>query len=178
MKKCIFSIFIAVAFSGAAIFAQGASDKCAIKAWVEDKVLIKDIFVHAAPDTTSKIIGEIPFVTEDGEETIVEIIGYKNGWLKINRATDLEDMIVFQGAGWIPASRVTANVQRPDGNSRKTTSLYSGPSVSSKKVGTIPSETLVKIIGYNCFGLKVKYNGKTGWLPKNNMCGNPVTTCS
>lgn len=178
MRKYLCSILVAITFSVSAIFAQGVSDKCAIKAWVEDKVLIKDIFVHESPDTTSKNIGEIPFVMEDGEETIVEIIGYKNGWLQIRKATSLEDHNLFQGSGWIPASRVTANVQRPDGNSRKTAPLYSRPSLSSKKTGTIPSETLVKIIGYNCFGLKVRYKGKTGWLPKTYICGNPVTTCS
>jgi hypothetical protein len=178
MKKYIFTVLIVVAFSGPSIFAQDVSDKCVIEAWVEDKVLIKDIFVHEAPDKTSKVIGEIPFVKEDGDETIVEITGYKNGWLKIRTATNLEAKVVFEGQGWIPASRVTANVQRPDGNSRKTAPLYSRPALSSKKIGTIPSETLVKIVGYDCFGLKVKYKGKTGWLPKSQMCGNPVTTCS
>jgi len=138
----------------------------------------KDIFIHATPNTLGKIIGEIPAVTEDGEETIVEIIGYSNGWLKIQKATTLEDKIIFQGIGWIVAKRVTANVQRPDGNSKKSVTLYAQPKLSSKKIGAIPSETLIKIVGYDRFGLKVIYKGKTGWLSVNNICGNPVTTCS
>jgi hypothetical protein len=178
MRKLLGSILIIVTLGWAAIFAQDASSNCAIQAWVEDKVLIKDIFVHENPETTSKNIGEIKFVMNDGDETIVEIIGYKNGWLKISKAETIEGQAVFEGQGWIPARRVTVNVQRPDGNERKSAPLYSLPSLSSKKVGTIPSEALVKIVGYNCFGLKVKYKGKTGWLPKNYMCGNPVTTCS
>lgn len=175
MKSYVFSILITLACFGGTIYAQ---DKCAIRAWVEDKVLIKDIFDHAEPSTTSKNIGEIPFVMEDGEETIVDIIGYKNGWVEITRASSIEDLTVFEGRGWIPASRVTANVQRPDGNSRKAAPLYSQADSSSKRAGTIPSETLIRIVGHSCFGLKVKYKSKTGWLPKKYICGNPVTTCS
>lgn len=175
MKGYVCSILITLAcFAGA----MSAQNKCAIRAWVEDATLIKDIFVHAEPSTTSKTVGEIPFVMEDGEETIVDIIGYKNGWIEIGRASSIEDLTVFSGLGWIAASRVTANVQRPDGNSRKTAPLYSRPILSSKKAGTLPSETLVKIIGHSCFGLKVKHKNKTGWLPKKYICGNPVTTCS
>ena len=178
MRIFLCSTLFVITFSGTVIFAQNASDKCAIKGWVEDKGVNKDIFIHSGPSTTSKNIGEIKAVTEDGDETIVEITGYKNGWLKIRKAESIEGDVVFEGEGWIPASRVTANVQRPDGNSKKAVTLYSGPALSSKKSGTIPSETLVTIVGYNCFGLKVKYKGKTGWLPKGYMCGNPVTTCS
>jgi hypothetical protein len=169
---------MAVAVGGTAIFAQSVNDKCAIKAWVEDKVVIKDIFVHESPDTLSKNIGEIKFVSEDGDETIVEIVGYKNGWVQIRKASTIEGQSVFEGLGWIPAGRVTADVQRPDGNSKKTAPLYSRPTASSKKAGTIPSDTLIKIVGFDCFGFKVRYKGKTAWLPKNYTCGNPVTTCS
>jgi hypothetical protein len=158
------------------IFAQ--SDECAIKAWVEDKELEKDIFIHDKPDTLAKIIGEIPVASEDGEEIIVEIIGYSTGWLKIRKAVTIEDKIIFEGKGWIRAGRVSANVQRPDGNSKKGAILYAQAKKSSKTVGTIPSETLIDIIGFDCFGLKVKYKGKIGWIQKDHICGNPVTTCS
>ena len=179
MKIYLFVILAAIALGCSTIFAQGDSSKCAIKAWVDDeRELIKDIFVHESPSTTSKNIGEIPFVNEEGLEAIVEIVGYKNGWLQIRKATTLEDKVIFQGLGWIQGGRVTANVQRPDGNERKTAPLYSLHDPKSKKIGTIPSETLVKIVGFDCFGFKVKYKGKTGWLPKNYICGNPVTTCS
>lgn len=176
MTKLLCLILVVLTFGAATMLAQDA--KCAIRAWVEDKVMEKDIFIHEKPETLSKNLGEIKAVTEDGDETTVEIIGYQNGWLQIRRAETIEGEKVFEGKGWIPAGRVTANVQRSDGNSRKTAPLYAGPALSSKKIGTIPSETLVTIVGYNCFGLKVKYKGKTGWLPKNYMCGNPVTTCS
>ncbi len=178
MRKLIATLFFIATFGGATIFSQDTNGDCSIRAWVEDKVMIKDIFVHESPETTSKNIGEIKFVLEDGDETIVEIIGFKNGWLKIKRAVTIDGQTVFEGQGWIPAGRVTANVQRPDGNSKRSVPLYSRPTLSSKKAGTIPSETLVKVVGYDCFGLKVKYKGKIGWLPKNYMCGNPVTTCS
>lgn len=183
MNKFIVIILSVFIFGLSAVFAQGVDKKCGIEAWVEDKEMTKDIFIHETPSPLGKVIGEIPLVTEDGEETIVEIIGYvkgqyTNGWLKIRKAVTIEDKVIFEGVGWIPVQRVTVNVQRPDGNSNKSAPLFAQPKLSSQKIGTIPSETLVKIVGYDCFGLKVKYKGKTGWISKNNICGNPVTTCS
>ena len=176
-------ITLITAFTATAIFAQKVDETCSIKGWIEDKELHKDIFVHETPSPLGKTIGELPFGMEEEDQMIVEIIGYTkgeytNGWLKILKAVTVEDKVIFEGIGWIPALRVSANVQRPDGNSKKSATLYSQPKSSSKKVGTIPSETLIDIIGFDCFGLKVIYKGKKGWLSRKDICGNPVTTCS
>ena len=178
MNKIIVVTLIVLTFGLSGIFAQKVDEKCAINGWIEDKEVNKDIFVHETASPLGKTIGELEFGMQDEEQIIVEIIGYTKGWLKIRKAVNVEDKVIFEGIGWIPAGRVSANVQRPDGNSKKSATLYSQPKTSSKKVGTIPSETLIDIIGFDCFGLKVIYKGKTGWLSRNNICGNPVTTCS
>lgn len=176
MKKAIIFISLLATFGLSVVFAQ--DDNCVQKGWVQDKGLEKDISVREKPSSTGKVIGKIPIAKEDEEETIVEIIGYSDGWLKIQKAYSIEDKVIFQGIGWIRAKSVTANVQRPDGNSKKSATLYSQPKSTSKKVGTIPSETLIQIVGFDCFGLKVIYKGKAGWLSRKDICGNPVTTCS
>ena len=178
MNKIIVVIFFVLTFGLSGIFAQKVDEKCAMDGWVINKKIGKDFSVRDNPSPSGKIIGNIPLVTEDEEETIVKIIGYSNGWLKIQKAHSIDDKVIFQGIGWISAKRVTAVVQRPDGNSKKTAPLYSQPKSSSKKVGTIRSDELIDIIGFDCFGLKVIYKGKKGWLSRNNICGNPVTTCS
>lgn len=181
--KFIQTIAIIILATVTITFAQKSDENCAIEAWVEDKELQKDIFIRENPSPLSKILGEIPYRIEENEtEVIVEIIGYAKGeytkgWLKIRKAATIEDKVLFQGIGWIPAKRVTANVQRPDGNSKKGATIFAQPKSTARKVGTVPSDELIKILGYHCFGLKVKYKKITGWLSAKNICGNSVTTC-
>lgn len=153
-------------------------EKCVIQAWIGEGKPNKYIFIHATPNASGKVVGEIPDMGDEEVETIVDIIGYSNGWVKIRKAYNIEYETMFEGIGWISAQRVTVNVQRRDGNLKKGLPLFAEPDSSSKKIGTIPGETLIKIVGYDCFGLKVKYKNKTGWLQSDNICGNPVTTCS
>lgn len=186
MKKII-SIIIAIVVLGVSIvFAQKTSEKCMIRGWVQDKELRKSISLYKVPDSmyvathNDGIVGAIDNSTEQGEEKPIEIIGFKSvprdgQWVELRKATDLNGNILFEGDGWIEAERVTARVWSSDG---KAAVLYSLPKLSSKKIGTIPNKTLLSIIGFDCFGLKVKYKGKIGWLSRNNICGNPFTLCS
>lgn len=152
-------------------FAQ--DDKCVHYGWVEDKDP-KGTNVRDAPSLNGKIIGNIPHPNGIGEEGMVEIIGYSNGWLKIRLSENADGKVFFKGIGWVSAKKVTAAVET---NNNKPASLYSLPKKSSKKVGTIPSGTLINIVGLDCFGFKISYKGKTGWLAAGDYCGSPVTTC-
>lgn len=180
MTNAIKIILIAVLIGGfgLAANAQTVDEKCAIQAWIGEGKFNKYIFIHATPSPSSKVVGEIPDMGDEEVEPTVEIIGYSNGWLKIRKAYNSEFETVFEGTGWIPAERVTTRAQRLDGNLKKGVTLYAKPSSSSKKLGTVPNEKYVKIIGFDCFGLKVKYKNKTGWVRSDQLCGNPVTTCS
>lgn len=158
--------------------AEVVEEKCVKQAWIGEGKANKYIFVHATPNPTSKVVGEIIDMGDEEVETTIEIIGYSNGWVKIRKAYNSDFEKAFEGTGWISAERVTVTTQRLDGNMKKGVTLYAKPSSKSKSLGTIPNEKLVKVIGYDCFGLKVKYKNKTGWLSKDQLCGNPVTTCS
>lgn len=106
---------------------------------------------------------------------MLDVVGYSPGWLRISHAETVSGANLFDGDGWIPASRVRTNVQT---RTNRAATLYASASKSSKRVGQIPTESFVEIVGFSCFGFKVKYKNRIGWLPNQNSCGNPVTTCS
>lgn len=170
MKKITISAILLLLFS-LAIIAQ--DDKCVHSGWVEDKDP-KGTNIRNSPSLQGKIIGNVPHAKDDGEQAMLEIIGYSKGWLKIRLAESIDGTTFFKGIGWISAKKVTASVET---NMGKAAPLYSSPKKSSKKTGTIPGETLFNIIGFHCFGFKVSYKGKTGWISAEDYCGNPVTTC-
>lgn len=164
--------------------AAGAA-QCSISAWVEDPELPKaTTHVHKSPSLTSKELADIPFAgDEDGDQAILKVTGYSaarvdrywTGWVRISEATTVDGKELFKGSGWIPVDRVRTNVQTP---TNKAATLYSSPTKKGGRAGTVPTEAMVEIVGFNCFGFKVKHKTKVGWLPKDHSCGNPVTTCN
>ena len=152
-------------------FAQ--EDSCVHSGWVTDKDP-KGTNIRDTASSKRKAVGKIPKATTDGEQAILEIIGYSNGWLKIRLAESVDGTTFFKGIGWISAKKVNANVET---NTGKPAALYALPKRSGRKVGTIANDTLINIVGFDCFGFKVVYKGKTGWLSADDTCGNPVTTC-
>lgn len=162
-----------------------AAAQCTIGAWVQDPELPKATTkVHQRPRLSSKGVAEIPFAgDEDGEQAILRVTGYSpvkvdryhTGWVRISEAVTVDGKELFKGDGWIPASRVRTNVQTP---TNKAANLYNSPSKKAARAGSLPTESMVEIAGFNCFGFKVRYKKKIGWLPKESSCGNPVTTCN
>ncbi len=164
----VFLIFI---FSVSPL-AQTTDDQCVQYGWVEDKDP-NGTNVRDQPGLKGKIIAVLPFPKEDDETVTVEIIGYSNGWLKIRLAENGNGKL-FEGTGWISAQKVNARVETKN---TKPATLYILPKKTSKKAGTIPDQENITILGVNCFGFKVAYKGKTGWLSSDDKCGNPLTTC-
>jgi hypothetical protein len=179
-KRILMAVLLTIACLPAMAVAQ-----CSIGAWVEDPELPKATTkVHKAPSLTSEALADIPFAgDEEDDQAMIEITGYSaakvdrywTGWVRISSAVTVGGAELFSGDGWIPSDRVRVNVQTP---TNKPAPLYSAPKKGSKRIGTIPTETFVKIVGFNCFGFKVRYNGKVGWVVKAMTCGNPVTTCA
>ena len=114
--------------------------------------------------------------TED-DEIIVRVVGYSNGWLKISGTVEVSGNRSFSDIGWVSA-KLIATGTKGDKDYEAPAPLYEKPSKSSKKIGSIPSGTAVQIISFDCFGGKINYKGKTGWLSIENICGNPETNCS
>jgi hypothetical protein len=181
MSKFIVIISIVFTFGLSAVSAQKNNERCAINAWVEDRELPKiDDKIRSQPKSSSKSLLEIPFVAEDEQIVKLEIIGYSNKYLKIQKATDMQGKTIFQGVGWIRASRVGIGILRADKNMEKKVVRYASPSFSSKKVAAIsnlPKDYLIQ--GFNCFGLKI-YDfdtEKSGWIPRESLCEKPEAPC-
>lgn len=173
MKKAIIFIFTISIFAVSTAFAQKIDERCIQSGWVTDDDR-NGTNVRAAPSLKGKVIEVIPYPEEDFETRTVEIIGYSNGWLKILLGEVKNGKISDEDVGWISAKKVTATVET---NDTKPAPLYSQPSKKSKKIGTIPDQESLTIVGVSCFGFKVAYKGKTGWLSSDHYCGNPLTTC-
>ncbi len=162
----IFLIFI---FS---VSSPAQTTGCVQYGWVEDKDP-NGTNVRDQPGLKGKVLSVLPFPKNEDETVTVEITGYSNGWLKIRLAENGNGKL-FEGTGWISAKMVRARVET---NTSTSATLYTLPKNTSKKAGTIPDQENITIVGVSCFGFKVTYNGKTGWLASDDFCGNPLTTC-
>jgi len=161
------------ALTGAGVPVWAQKGPCTHSGWVQDKDK-NGTNVRATPSPNGKIVKVFPFPKEDGEQVIVNTIGYNRGWLKIRFAETVGGTQLLDRVAWISGDMVTASVETKN---NKPATLYAGPTRKSRKVGTIPNDTLIAIAGFDCFGFSVSYKGKTGWLSRDDTCGNPVTTC-
>lgn len=175
MNKIFAIIFFILIFGSMIISAQAPIDDGSIGAWIEDRELEKDIFIRDKPSGFGKVLGEIPAVMEDKDKVHISIKGYSNGWIRIQFAANQDETVIFSGDGWIKANRVAAAVFSPKW---KKVDFYLAPKFKSKKVGTIPTKAIFDVVGYDKFGLKIRYKGRTGWLPRTNVCDDPVKLCS
>lgn len=167
MKKT--SIFLMIFILCANVFAQ--KQRCSIDAWVQDDDP-QGTNVRNAPNLKGKIIETFPSVAVTGEDIDLTLIGYQNGWLKIELSGDKKNGFK---TGWISAKKVAVAIES---GTLKPAKLYAFPKRSSRRIGTIPNDASVfEIVGFDCFGLKIKYKDISGWLSKDELCGNPRTTC-
>lgn len=163
MKYAFMSALLGI-FLAASTFGQ----QCEQEAWVHDDNP-NGTKVRAAPSSSARVIEVFPKVIGTDDDIDLVLVGYRNGWLQIrmgggNRRT-----------GWIQATKVGVSVENPTG---KPATLYALPRKSSRRLGTIPNDASeFDIVGFSCFGLKIRYKNISGWLAKDQICGNPRTTC-
>ena len=172
MKRAVILLTILLASIAASVTAAQTGE-CSLGGWVNDKDK-GGTNVRATPSTAGKVVTIFPFAAEDGEQAMVEIVGFENGWLRIRTADTVDGANLLSEPAWISAKLVTATVETKN---NKPAALFSRPKRSSARAGTIPNNTPITIAGFDCFGYKVSYRGKTGWLAREDVCGNPVTTC-
>ena len=170
MKK-ILILAILISFLGLNIFAQ--SGKCVQRVWIEDDDP-KGTNIRDAPSIKGKIIDVIPRATDEEPEGSIDVVAYSNGWLKTvwTETVKGKDVNKF---GWISAKKVGFAIEVKSGGPAP---LYSSPSRSSKKIAAVSETASFTIIGIGCFGFKISYKGKIGWLWEGDTCGNPLTTCA
>jgi SH3-like domain-containing protein len=149
---------------------------CNVSANIIDKDP-KGLNVRSKSSGKSKVIGQIPF-NRDG--TIVDIIGSKGNWLKIEAARNA-DKKVFAGTGWVYAPLISISTKRQDGQDNLI-NAYEMPSKGNDVIARLSVATRYRLAG--CFEDWVKISipkksGKIlGWLAPENQCDLPWTTCS
>ncbi|MEH1967166.1 SH3 domain-containing protein [Nostoc sp.] len=137
--------------------------KCDILAYVTDTDP-RGLNVRSGASTNKTILGQIPI-----NET-VQVIGAAGEWVQITNASD-----GFQGTGWVFVPKLGLTTQ---GYGTNGVDLYANTSQQSQKVGTIPANTVVKLLGCKGDWAQVEYQGFKGWLTREDQCGAALTSCS
>jgi len=101
----------------------------------------------------------------------------QDGWFKLKSPIGgMEgDIDIPNGEGWIHGSVISADTRNYGG---QTIELLDSPEVGTV-VGTIEEEVGgLKILDMCGLWVKVEYDGIAGWIERDWLCGNPLTTCS
>ena len=167
MKKTISFLCFLLAYSFS--FAQQTKDNdCSIVPF--------DVALNDSSESNSNIRAN------PNEEIILElnhqrdyftltVVGFKDGWLKINNIESVNfGYKISELEGWIHYSIVGVSARRD-------LKLQSEPN-SKKIIGTIEQEVFgIKIKDICSNWVRVEYEGISGWIESEWLCGSPVTTC-
>lgn len=184
MKVSVLIIILVFSFS---IFGQrnpaqtDVDSMCNVSAFVIDKDP-KGLNVRSKPSVRSKRLGVIPF-NKDG--SVVDIIGSKGKWVKIESARNAENESVFSKTGWVYAPLLGISTKRSDGGKDSYIDVYR--TIGSRNnvnnvITRLSVATTYKLEG--CFQdwIKITVPNKVknfpAWLHSENQCDLPWTTCS
>ncbi|MEH2007244.1 SH3 domain-containing protein [Nostoc sp.] len=120
--------------------------------------------MRSGASTNNTIIGQIPI-----KET-VQIISAAGNWVQITNASD-----GFKGTGWVSVPKLGLTTR---GYGTNGVNFYVNTSQQSQKVGRIPANTAVKLLGCQGDWAQVEYQGVKGWLTRKDQCGAALTSCS
>lgn len=101
---------------------------------------------------------------------ILNVIDFKDGWLKINEINGVDGYRISEFEGWVHTSIVGLGttydidaLDQPNG---------------TRKMGKVLGEQgSFKIKDVYCEWIRIEYKGVIGWIESERTCGNPVTTC-
>ena len=118
-------------------------------------------------------------IVQKGEDDyyFISLSDVKEGWFKVGEITDIEGntIEIKDSEGWIHGSVLGVDT-RNYGN--QTIELLETPE-SGKVVGTIKEPSYgLKLKDMKGEWIKVEYKGISGWVKREWLCGNPLTTCS
>ncbi|MCC5665447.1 SH3 domain-containing protein [Nostoc sp. CHAB 5784] len=137
--------------------------KCDIFAYVTDTDP-QALNVRSGRSTKKRILGQIPI-----NET-VQVVAAAKDWVQITNASD-----GFKRTGWVFVTKLGLSTQ---GYGTNGVDLYTSNSQESQKVGRIPANTAVKLLGCQGDWAQVEYQGVKGWLTREDQCGAALTSCS
>ena len=157
-----------------ASLSEGAAGSCDAWAYVTDKDR-NGLNVRATADSSSKIVGKIPFNADEGAIVHMTAPSGRYGWVKIDSAKTVAEKTTFKGSGAVSGNMLAVSTRGYDTEGVK---LYATHEDGARVVTTVPPDMEVKIIA--CMGTKVqvKYKDKLGWLDEDSRCANPVTRCN
>ncbi len=139
------------------------AQKCDILAYVTDADP-QGLNVRSGASSKNTILGQIPI-----NET-VQVIGAAGDWVQITNASS-----GFQGTGWVFVPKLGLTTQ---GYGTNGVDLYASNNQESQKVGIIPANTAVILLGCQGDWAQVGYQGVKGWLTREDQCGAALTSCS
>ena len=179
---------LAILFAAAVSTASDAV--CSINGYNADKDMT-GTNIRSAPDANAPVIFRLMPEKEpdDTYGSEFEVIGAKNGWLRIRDAElgaygDGNPKIVFKGPGWISGALVGFTINDPN--------MRSGPSPNAKVIARLEGDNGAGSVWgpdsfgitrvYGCSGAFAEVSGVTplkkpyrGWVTK--LCANQRTTC-
>ncbi|MCC5599064.1 SH3 domain-containing protein [Nostoc favosum] len=137
--------------------------KCDIFAYVTDTDP-QALNVRSGRSTKKRILGQIPI-----NET-VQVVAAAKDWVQITNASD-----GFKGTGWVFVTKLGLSTQ---GYGTNGVDVYASSNEQSRKVGRIPANMPVKLLGCQRDWAQIEYEGVKGWLKKEDQCGAALTSCS
>ncbi|MBU7582267.1 MAG: SH3 domain-containing protein [Nostoc sp. TH1S01] len=158
------SIFVNTGISEQIVFAKSINvKKCNISAYVTDTDP-QGLNVRSGISLRHKILGQIP-----SNET-VQIIASAKNWVQITNAS-----AGFSGKGWVSVGKLGLSTR---GYVNNGVNIYASANQKSRKIGKVPAEVSVKLLGCQGDWAQVEYQSIKGWLAKEDQCGAALTTCS
>ena len=153
---------------------------CNVSAFVMDKDP-KGLNVRSKSNVKSKKIGVIPF---NADGTVVDIIGSKGNWMKIEAARTADDDSVFSKTGWVYAPLLGITTKRSDGGN-SLIDVYQSASMGDSPESVITRlsvATTYRLSGCYQDWLEITVPNKVkpfpAWLAADNQCELPWTSCS
>lgn len=122
-----------------------------------------------------EVVLQLPYGKDDYFLTIVD---QKDGWFKVSSIEGIEvSYDLPEGGAWVHNSVVGAGT-RNYGNQHIV--IYLLASENSKKLDVIKIETAVHVLEICNDFVKIKTatGNQVGWVKKEWICGNPLTTCA
>jgi SH3-like domain-containing protein len=128
--------------------------------------------LRAAADVHSRIIARIPADTL----AVATLTDQRGGWFRVSQVVDAEhgDHLLRQGAAWIHQTQIGLSVAGGFHWLRR------APSRKGRPVMRLtPDGNRLELIGCQGRWVKVRVDGRrTGWIPPEAQCSNPMTSCS
>lgn len=163
----LITLTIFILFFNFSFLQESKNDKCTVKpfeVYLDDE----DTYSNIRDSPKGNIVLKINSKYSYGY--ILNVIDFKDGWLKINKISGVEEYEISEFEGWIHSSIVgVATTHNID--------LFDKPNSKTKVGKLIGEQDTFKIKDVYCQWIKIEYKGVIGWVESEKICGNPVTTC-